>query len=192
MTTMAARFPRFTSGAEFPAEASWDGSRLVREAASGDRAAFGELYKRYARMVHGILLARVPFADAEDITHDVFLAAFDKLAGLRQPDAFPGWLASIARNRAVEFHRSSRRDGDMPAARSLEPAARDDYDAAFVMEAIRSLPEAYRETLVLRLVEGMTGPEIAVQTGLTPDSVRVNLSRGMKMLRERLGGKEPK
>ena len=51
---------------------------------------------------------------------------------------------------------------------------------------IRSLPEAYRETLVLRLVEGMTGPEIAERTGLTPASVRVNLHRGMKMLREQL------
>ena len=51
---------------------------------------------------------------------------------------------------------------------------------------IRSLPEAYRETLVLRLVEGMTGPEIAKRTGLTAASVRVNLHRGMKMLREQL------
>jgi RNA polymerase sigma-70 factor, ECF subfamily len=49
------------------------------------------------------------------------------------------------------------------------------------------LPEAYRETLVLRLVEGMTGPEIAARTGLTAASVRVNLHRGMKLLRERLG-----
>ena len=55
---------------------------------------------------------------------------------------------------------------------------------------IRELPEAYRETLVLRLVEGMTGPEIAGRTGLTPASVRVNLHRGMKLLREKLGFKE--
>jgi RNA polymerase sigma-70 factor (ECF subfamily) len=51
---------------------------------------------------------------------------------------------------------------------------------------IRELPESYRETLVFRLVEGMTGPEIAARTGLTEASVRVNLCRGMKMLRERL------
>ena len=54
--------------------------------------------------------------------------------------------------------------------------------------AIRALPEAYRETLVLRLIEGMTGPEIARRTGLTPDSVRVNLCRGMKLLRQALDG----
>jgi RNA polymerase sigma-70 factor (ECF subfamily) len=59
-------------------------------------------------------------------------------------------------------------------------------DALAVLEVIRTLPDAYRETLVLRLVEGLTGPEIAERTGLTPASVRVNLHRGMKLLRERL------
>ena len=53
-----------------------------------------------------------------------------------------------------------------------------------VLDLIRQLPEAYRETMLMRLLEGMTGPEIARRTGLTPDSVRVNLCRGMKMLRE--------
>ena len=57
------------------------------------------------------------------------------------------------------------------------------------LDQIRRLPEAYRETLILRLVEGMTGPEIAAQTGLTHESVRVNLCRGMKMLRELLEAK---
>ena len=56
-----------------------------------------------------------------------------------------------------------------------------------MLEVVRGLPEAYRETLVLRLVEGMTGPEIAARTGMTPASVRVNLHRGMKLLREKLG-----
>ena len=58
------------------------------------------------------------------------------------------------------------------------------------LAAIRSLPEAYRETLVLRLVEGMTGPEIAARTGLTPGSVRVNLHRGLAQLKEKLGRRE--
>ena len=48
---------------------------------------------------------------------------------------------------------------------------------------MRGLPEAYREPLVLRLVEGLTGPEIAARTGMTHGSVRVNLCRGMAMLR---------
>lgn len=55
-----------------------------------------------------------------------------------------------------------------------------------ILAYVRSLPETYRETLILRLVEGMTGPEIATRTGLTPGSVRVNLHRGMQQLREKL------
>ena len=55
-----------------------------------------------------------------------------------------------------------------------------------VLEVVRALPQAYRETLVLRLCEGMAGPQIAASTGLTHGSVRVNLSRGMTMLRTRL------
>ena len=65
-----------------------------------------------------------------------------------------------------------------------------EHEAARMLEAVRSLPEAYRETLVLRLVEGMTGPEIAARTGMTAASVRVNLHRGMKLLREKLGLEE--
>jgi len=61
-------------------------------------------------------------------------------------------------------------------------------EAAEVLRAIRELPDAYRETLILRLVEGMSGPEIAAKTGLAAGSVRVNLHRGMKLLRERLNG----
>ena len=55
-----------------------------------------------------------------------------------------------------------------------------------ILDAIRALPDAYRETLILRLVEGMTGPEIAARTGLTHGSVRVNLHRGMQQLRAKL------
>ena len=61
-----------------------------------------------------------------------------------------------------------------------------DQEIASVLAAIRQLPETYRETLLLRLVEGMTGPEIAARTGLTRGSVRVNLHRGMQQLRELL------
>src|SRR5438477_11931297 len=81
---------------------------LIRAAADGDRGAFGELYVRYARMVHAILLARVPPGDAEDLVQDVFMAAMRQLRGLRTAAAFRGWLGAIARNRAIDYHRESR------------------------------------------------------------------------------------
>ena len=189
MTTMTARLSRFPFARSVPpAEPVFDESELAREACGGNRAAFGELYTRYARMIHGVLLTRVPFSEAEDLTHDVFMAAFRKLPSLREPAAFAGWLASIARNRAAEFHLTARHESAANVEAARGRASQSQPAALDILEIVRALPEAYRETLILRLVEGMTGPEIAERTGLTPDSVRVNLFRGMKMLRERLGG----
>ena len=169
-----------------PVETS-DEDAVIRAAVEGDRTAFGDLYVRYARMVHAILLARVPPADAEDLVQDVFLAAMRQLRGLRTAAAFRGWLGAIARNRAIDFHRESRER--VPLEDAPPAAARSGEDGFLVLGAIRALPEAYRETLIMRLVEGMTGPEIAEHTGLTADSVRVNLCRGMKLLREKLEAK---
>jgi RNA polymerase sigma-70 factor, ECF subfamily len=164
-----------------------DEAALVRAAQAGDRAAFGALYRRFARMIHGILLAHVPYTDAEDLMQDVFLRAMERVRELREPAAFGGWLASIARRCAFGHHRRIRPLDALPDA--VPGGERPDSAAFEVLGIIQSLPESYRETLVLRLVEGMTGPEIAARTGLTHDSVRVNLCRGMKLLRERLEGK---
>jgi RNA polymerase sigma-70 factor (ECF subfamily) len=162
-----------------------DDESLIHQAAGGDRAAFGELYLRYARMVHAILLARVPPADAEDLLQDVFMAAMNRLAELRTAAAFRGWLGAIARRRAIDHFRDGRRRAEFPlGAEDWNPATAGGDRALVTLDLLRRLPEAYRETLIMRLVEGMTGPEIARKTGLTPDSVRVNLCRGMKMLRE--------
>jgi len=163
-----------------------DEAALVLSAQAGDRTAFGALYRRYSRMVHGILLASVPWSEAEDLMQDVFVRAIEQLRTLREAPAFGGWLAAIARRAAYDHHRRAR-----PASSELERipgGPRPDGEAFEVLEFIQGLPPSYRETLVLRLVEGMTGPEIASRTGLTPESVRVNLCRGMKMLRERLQG----
>src|SRR3982750_2444702 len=158
---------------------------LVEEVRRGDRDAFGQLYNLYAPMVHGILLARVPFDDVDDLVQEVFLSAFKRIHTLREAGAFGGWLAMIARNRAVDFHRRKRETEELPE--NLARRASRDPEAAEALRLIRTLPDAYKETLVLRLVEGLTGPEIALRTGLTPASVRVNLHRGMKLLREKLG-----
>src|SRR5271155_4423793 len=68
-------------------------SSLVLAAREGDRAAFGGLYARYARMVHGILLARVPASDVDDLVQDVFLRALPRLSDLRDVERFGPWLA---------------------------------------------------------------------------------------------------
>ena len=162
---------------------------LVEAVRGGDRDAFGRLYDLYARMVHGILLARVPYGEVDDLVQDVFLVALRKIDMLREPSAFGPWLAMITRNRAMDYHRRTRETDELPE--TLAHTSAPQAEANEVLALICELPEAYREPLILRFVEGMTGPEIAERTGLAPASVRVNIHRGMKLLRARLqGGKE--
>lgn len=168
-----------------PLEPTESIAALVADARRGHDHAWDRLFRRFAPVVHGILLGSVPFTDAEDLTQHVFETALRHLPGLRDDHTFPGWLAKIARNAAMDFHRrpgpvTSIEFEDVPVAARQE----DQVDAQRVLQIIRGLPEAYRETLLLRLVEGLSGPEIAVATGLTEGSVRVNLHRGMSLLRE--------
>ena len=171
---------------------------LVSDARTGDRVAFGRLYDRYARTVHGVLLARVPVGEVDDLVQDVFLLALRRLSTLRETGSFGAWLTVIARNLANDYHRHSvpedqlapqgqRADDTNEREIELGNTSGDDHSPAVaILDAIRALPDAYRETLILRLVEGMTGPEIAARTGLTHGSVRVNLHRGMQQLRAKL------
>lgn len=161
---------------------------LVLAAQSGDGAAFDKLHERYARLIHGIALVYLSHTDAPDLVQDVFLAAFQKIRELKSARAFGPWLASIARRRAVDLLRTRKTTVELPDHLPVRDRRTD--EALAVLAALRELPQCYSEPLILRLVEGMTGPEIAAQIGMTPDSVRVNLHRGMKLLRKRLEGGE--
>jgi RNA polymerase sigma-70 factor, ECF subfamily len=171
---------------QFASETSAD-AMWVAAARDGDRAAFGQLYQRYARIVHGVLLAKVPVGEVDDLVQDVFIRALRRLSTLRETASFGAWLAAIARNVASDYHRRSvpeeaLTDDEIQCGMS---SGNQDGPAA-ILDAVMSLSEAYRETMILRLVEGMTGPEIAAQTGMTHGSVRVNLHRGMEQLRAKL------
>src|SRR5690349_20347294 len=120
----------------------------------------------YAPLVNGLLLARVRRAAVDALRQDICLHALRKLHTLRNPMACGPWSAMLARNRAMDFDRAVRdtiKEDENTAV--AKPANRTAHE---VLEFIRQLPEAYREALVLRFVEGITGPEIAARTGLTP------------------------
>ncbi len=159
---------------------------LVSRALDGDEPAFRALYERHAPMVHAVLVARAPRGEADDLVQEVFLAAWRALHQLRDGEHAGAWLAAIARHAAQRrnLRVGSRVETPLehePADPRAGPDGRPD-----VLSVLRTLPEAYRETLVMRLVEGLTGPQIAEATGMTHGSVRVNLSRGMKLLQDAL------
>ena len=153
--------------------------------AAGDQEAFARLHAGYVRMVHAILLGRIPRRDVDDLVQDVFITAYTRIRELREPAAFGGWIAAIARNRATDYLRQTREQVELPD--EMPGGDPIDTETLMVLDAIRLLPDAYRDTLLMRLVEGMSGLEIAERSGLSPGSVRVNLHRGMKLLREKLG-----
>ncbi len=173
--------PRDTAetGREFAA-ASLVGRIKQREA-----GAFQEFYERYSGFVHAIVLAKVPREDSEDIAQEVFLAAFRSIGTLRDENSLGPWIARIARNKSVEYHRRKKPAGELDSE-AVEPYVPKN-EANEALDAILALPETYRETLLMRLVEGLTGPEIVKLTGRKEASVRVNIHRGMKLLRKKLG-----
>jgi len=157
---------------------------VVEAARGGDAAAFGELYRRFSRSVHAVLLGRLGPEEAREAAQDVFMTVHRKLATLEDPAAFGPWVHAIARNLAVSRLRGrAARPVEVPLREVAAPAGGESGLRDRVLDLIRSLPEAYQETLMMRLVEGLTGPEIAAATGLAPASVRVNLHRGMELLR---------
>lgn len=161
-------------------------ARHVHEARRGAQDAYAFLYRRFAPLVHGILLGRFRPALADEATQECFALAFARLAQLKDDHKFGPWIAAIARRMPMTTTREQS-GGELPERASTATSPEDRAEAARVLRALATLPEAYRETLALRLVEGLGGPEIAALTGLTPESVRVNLHRGMAKLRAALG-----
>jgi RNA polymerase sigma-70 factor (ECF subfamily) len=160
-------------------------STLIARVRNGDQEAFTELYRIYAPTIHSVVLSRVPRDEVQDIVQEVFLTAYRKIDTLRNDDVFGPWVVKIARNQAIEFYRRLKSTEELNE--EFHQTENRQSEAAEVLRAIRSLSDAYSETLIMRLIEGMSAKEIAERTGLKPDSVRVNLHRGMELLRERLG-----
>ena len=162
---------------------SWVGA-----ARKGDHEAFTALHGHFGKLVHAIMISRVPASNAADLVQDVFLLVFQKLSSLEDDQAFPAWLTQLSRNRASRHLRDAHPSEPLDEApQQAAPDRSGAPDARKVLLALQQMPEAYAETLAMRLIEGMTGPEISERTGLTPGSVRVNLHRGMALLREKLG-----
>lgn len=160
----------------------------VKGARDHDKAAFAKLHGHFARLVHAVIITKVPASEATDLTQDVFVTMLSKLPALEDDQAFPAWLLEIARNRATRFLRDRPKAAPLDEVDEAQAPDRSGWpDAKKVLAALQTLPDTYAETLAMRLIEGLSGPDIAERTGLTPGSVRVNLHRGMALLRQKLG-----
>jgi RNA polymerase sigma-70 factor (ECF subfamily) len=166
----------------------------VTLAAAGDRRAFERLYRAHVDRVYS-LCARMTAdrGQAEELTQDVFVRAWEKLALFRGESAFSTWLHRLAVNLVLNRRdadgRQRRRtaddpDGDLVAAhpaRPVTPADRMDLE-----RAIAALPPGARRVFVLHDVEGYRHEEIAERLGITAGGSKAQLHRARLLLRQSL------
>ena len=163
----------------------------VQQAQNGDTAAFERVYRRHAARIHSLCSRMLSPEEAEDLTQDVFIRAWQKLALFRGDSAFGTWLYRLAVNlvlarRQTHANHRSRFDGGDPDVIPL-PARRDRPDLRVDFEAaVSTLPPGAREVFVLHDVEGYTHEEIAGLLNVTSGTSKSQLHRARMSLRQYL------
>jgi RNA polymerase sigma-70 factor (ECF subfamily) len=166
---------------------------LVEKGIAGDREAFEGLIRKFARVVYAqafsVLRSR---EEAEDAAQDAFLKAFASRRRLREPERFPAWLLSIARNRALDAKRRKRPEslpeGGLPDPKAVEGEthARRMEARERVLDALSALPEPHRVAVTLRYLEGFDYERIRASLGMTNGALRGILGRSLKTLHKTL------
>jgi RNA polymerase sigma factor (sigma-70 family) len=170
-------------------------AELARAAAAGDRGAFAGIYDRYADRLHDFCIGMVRDRDAAaDCVQDVFCTAATNLSQLREPDKLRPWLYAIARNQALRYIRSRRREeasDELPDAASGDPspetlAARGEL-ADLIAEAAGGLSDRDRLVLELAYRHGLDGPELAEALGVSRVGARSVVQRLRETIERSLG-----
>ena len=169
-----------------------DEKRIIK-AARQDPKAFGELYKLYVEQVFRYLFSRIgDVQEAEDVTAQTFLAAFESFDKFRQDGHFVSWLFGIARHKAMDYFR--RRDDLSPMDETSQVPVEDNTLARVIKaeqeealsQLIQTLPEEDRELLRLRFLAEMSFPEIARFLHRNEDAVKKMTYRLLARLHSQL------
>lgn len=176
-----------------------DDAILVARAQSGNTDAFARLYDRHVNAIYRYISLRVPTQEqAEDLTEDVFLRAWQHLARYRPERPFLHWLYRIAHNRLVDEHRSKAQknisldalaeSGHDPHEDNPPPLARiiAQEDVLQLRQALTVLSPDEQTLLTLRFTEGMAYKEIAAILNKSEGACRVMQHRALKKLADEL------
>jgi RNA polymerase sigma-70 factor (ECF subfamily) len=169
-------------------------AELIQRTASGDRLAFEDLYRRYARAVFGLALRRLgDRGRAEDAVQETFASIWRSAKSYR-PERGAGapWLFAVARNAIVD---RSRARGDVPAdvpdEADLDPGPPDRAEQSWVAwrvhSALEELPEREREVLALAYWSGLSQSEVAEFLGIPLGTVKTRTRAGLSHLADILG-----
>ena len=169
---------------------------IIGKCLNGELAAFGLLVDKYKSSVYALAYTKLRnFHDAEDITQEVFLKAYQKLSTLKRWDNFLAWLFSITVNSCKDFLKSSARRPDQDYIEDQSTTLwnapsidvyRSESAAASIREAIDELPEIYRQTLTLYYLGGLNSTEIARFLGTSANTVNQRLMRARTKLKKEM------
>jgi RNA polymerase sigma-70 factor (ECF subfamily) len=166
---------------------------LVRKAQAGEAAAFERLYELHVRRMYALCLRMVTdHRRAEELTQDIFVRAWEAIASFKFQSAFGTWLHRLGTNVVLGHIRTEkRREGKVSSTADLEafetgvrqamPETKLDLE-----RAIASLPDGAREVLVLHDIEGYRYREIAKMTEIAEGTVKSQLNRARRLVREAL------
>lgn len=167
---------------------------LVQAAQRGDRGAFGVLVARHAAAVLSVTTRMLGPADAEDAAQDTFVAAFTALARFKQEAKFSTWLYRIAVNKCHDRLRA-RRATDVSLDDEQDDAGWEPPDdetphweleqsemAEAIERGIQALPPLYRESFVLRHVEGLDYDEMSAILDAPRDTVKMRVYKARGLL----------
>lgn len=188
------RVERTISGVSYRSLPSAGGEiDLITRAQGGDRAAFGELVRRYREGVVNLVYRMCGDANlAEDVAQECFIRAWQHLPGYQPRSPFRNWLYRIATNLAIDAVRRERETVDvdaLPLASSdsgPQAAVERQERGELVRRAVLALPTASRAALVLREYGGLSYREIAGTLGIPMGTVMSRLNYARTLLREAL------
>lgn len=167
-------------------------ARII-QAVRQDPLAFGELYKQYVNQVFKYLFSRLGnLHDAEDVTAQTFLAAFESFNRFRRDGNFAPWLFAIARNKATDHYRKRKHSTSIDAGVDL-PGETDPLSGvirserlAALSKLIHALPEEEQELLRLRFLAEMSFPQIAQLFHRNEEAVKKTIYRLLARLKSQL------
>lgn len=174
-----------------------DDEALLVVTAKRDPAAFNHIYRKYLNQVYYYFLSRVynP-TEAEDLTAQVFLEALEGLSGYREEGNFAAWLFTIARRRAVDFHRRGMAEVQLQGAHDTQDPSQDVMSYMLNVEEqhslgqlVKDLDEDERELLRLRFAAGLKFADIASLLNRKESAVKMSLYRLLSQMKSQLEAK---
>jgi RNA polymerase sigma factor (sigma-70 family) len=162
-------------------------AHIIHSCLNGDSSSFGLLVEKYKSKVHALAYDKLKnFHDAEDVTQEVFIKAYQNLRNLRQWDRLPAWLYSITSNQCSKWTRKQaiNESYHKELKEHLSNSYPDENES--LLEVLNLLPETDRQVLTLYYLSGMDSNDIAGFLGISPTAVRQRLSRARTQLKEEM------